>query len=78
MRQLVRSISGDNLVFYFSFIWWLRLQQETNWVNNNFEKSYHDNFGKILTLNLIEQNITHFSFISLTQKFLLRPWKTYI
>ena len=29
--------SGDNLLFYFSTISWLRLQQETVWVNIGFE-----------------------------------------
>ena len=29
---------GDNLVFYFSNISWLQLQQETKWVNINFER----------------------------------------
>ena len=54
---LVRLVSGDNFVFYFSTISWLRLQQETMWVNINFErrdltlaeKSHpsHDDFGEI-------------------------------
>ena len=35
---IVRSISGDNFVFYFSAISWLRLQQETMWVNINSER----------------------------------------
>ena len=38
VRQLVRSVSGNNLVFYFSIISWLRLLQETMWVNINFER----------------------------------------
>ena len=29
---------GDNPVFYFSAILWLRLQQKIKWVNINFEK----------------------------------------
>ena len=29
---------SDNVVFYFSIISWLRLQQETKWVNFNFER----------------------------------------
>ena len=29
---------GDNLMFYFSTISWLRLQQEAKWVNINFER----------------------------------------
>ena len=28
----------DNIVFYFSIISWLRLQQETKWVNINIER----------------------------------------
>ena len=65
-------------MLYFSTISWLRLQQETKWVNINFkrrdaisaQKSYpfpHD-FGEIFAFNLIKQNVTHFSFIFLTQK----------
>ena len=38
MKQVVRSVSGDNLVFYFSTILWLRIHQETVWVNINLEK----------------------------------------
>ena len=69
MRQLVRSVSGDNLVFYFSTISWLRLQQETMWVNINFERrdltsvlKVHlspGDFGETFTFNLIKQNVTH-------------------
>ena len=33
-----RSISGDDLVFYFFTVSWLRFQQEPMWVNNNFER----------------------------------------
>ena len=33
VRQVVRSASGENVVFCFSTILWLRLQQETLWVN---------------------------------------------
>ena len=36
--QLIRSVSGDNLVLYFTTISGLRLQQETKWVSINFEK----------------------------------------
>ena len=85
MRQLVRSVSGDNLVFYFSTISWLRLQQETMWVNVNFERRdlfsvqkshpFPDDFREAFTFKLIKQNVTHFSFILLTQSFLLCPWK---
>ena len=35
---LVRSVSGDNLMFYFPTILWLLLQQEIVWVNINFER----------------------------------------
>ena len=46
MRQVARSVSGDNLVFYFSTILWLRLQQEKVWVNINFEiKDLHSNIA---------------------------------
>ena len=38
VRELVLSVSGDNLVFYFFTISWLRLQQEAMWVNINFER----------------------------------------
>ena len=38
MRQVVRSVSGNNLLFYVSTIPWLRLQQEAEWVNINFER----------------------------------------
>ena len=44
MRQVVRSVSGNNLVFYFSTILWLRFQQEIVWVNINFEtRDLHPN-----------------------------------
>ena len=39
VKQLVHSVSGDNLVLYFSTISWLRLQQKTEWVNINFERA---------------------------------------
>ena len=32
------SVSGDNLLFYVSTTQWLRLQQEVEWVNINFER----------------------------------------
>ena len=38
MRHVIRSVSGDNLVLYFSTILWLRLEQETVWVNINRER----------------------------------------
>ena len=38
VKQLVRSVSGDNLMFYFSTISWLQLQQKAKWVNIKFEK----------------------------------------
>ena len=39
----VRLVSGDNLVLYFSTISWLRLHQETVWVNINYEKKTSKN-----------------------------------
>ena len=39
MRQLVRSVSDDNLLFYVSTTPWLRLQQEAELVNIIFEKN---------------------------------------
>ena len=72
MRQLVNSVSGDNLVLYFSSISRLRLQQETKWVNIDFERrdltsaqNSHpssDDFGEAFALNLIKHIATHFSF----------------
>ena len=38
MRQLVRSVSGDTAFFYVSTTPWLRLEQEAEWVNINFER----------------------------------------
>ena len=77
MRQLVRSVPGDNLVFYFFNISWLRLQQNTKSVNIKFQrrdltsaKKSHpssNGFGEIFALNLIKQNVTYFSLIFLTQ-----------
>ena len=88
MRQLVRSVSGDNLVFNFSIISWLWLQQETMRANINFEKRdltsaqkshlSRDDFGKTFAFDLIKQNVTHFSFIFLTQNFFAVPLKTLI
>ena len=37
-EKLVPSFSGDNLFFYISTTPWLRLQQEAEWVNINFER----------------------------------------
>ena len=78
---MVRSVSCDNIVFYFSIISWLRFQQETMRVNINFErkdlfsveKSHPspDDFGEAFAFNSIKQNVTHFSFIFFTQNFLL-------
>ena len=72
VRQLMRSVSGDNLVFYFSTISWLRFQQESA------QKSHlsADDFGEIFAFNLIKQNVTHFSFNFLTENFFLCPRKT--
>ena len=59
---LIRSVSGDNFVFYFSTISWRRFQQETMWVDNNLERrdlisaqkrnSFPDDFGET-SLHLI-------------------------
>ena len=68
MRQLVRSVSGNNLVFYFYTISGLRLSQETMWVNINFERRDLTS-GEVFAFNLIKQNVTHFSFIFLTLNF---------
>ena len=38
MKQLVSSVSGDNLSFYVSTKPWLRRQQEADWVNINFDR----------------------------------------
>ena len=86
MKQLVRSVSGDTLLFNFSTISWLRFQQETKQVNINFERrdltstqKNHpspDDFREIFACNLIKQNVTQFSFFFLTQDFLLYLWKT--
>ena len=40
VRQLVRSVSGDNLLFYASTTAWLRRQQDAEWVNINFERRH--------------------------------------
>ena len=55
-------------MFYFSTIWWLRFQQETKWVNINFERTdltsaqishlSTDDFGEIFAFNLTKQNVT--------------------
>ena len=84
VRQFVRSVFGDNFLFYFFIISWLRLQQEIKWVNINFDKrdltsaqkshSSPDDFGKTFLFTLIKQNVTYFSFIFLTQNFLLCLW----
>ena len=76
MTQLICLVSGDNIVFYFSTISLLRFQQETKWVNINFERRdltsaqkshpFHNEFGEIFVFNIIKQNVTHFSFIFLT------------
>ena len=72
VRQLLRSVSGDNLVFYFSTISWLRFQPESA------QKSHlsADDFGEIFAFNLIIQNVTHFSFNLFIENFLLGPRKT--
>ena len=84
MRQLVRSISGDNLLFYVPTTPWLQLQQEAEWVNINFErrdlnspqKSHPsplilEKFAFSFAFDLRKQNETDFSFMSLAQNFIL-------
>ena len=70
MREIIRSVSGNDLMFCFSTMSWLGLQQETLWVNINFErrdlisaqKSHPspDDIGEIFAFNLTKQNVTHF------------------
>ena len=67
VRQFVRSVSNDNLVFYFPTFSWLRFRQERKWVNINFErrdlisaqKSHPstNDVGEIIAFNLIKQNV---------------------
>ena len=84
-EKLVPSFSGDNLFFYISTTPWLRLQQEAEWVNINFErrdlnspqKSHLppydlEKFAFFFAFNLRKQNATDFSFTPLTQNFALR------
>ena len=83
---LACSVSGDNFVFYFSTISWIRLQQETMCVNINFEIRDLTSSQKrhafprwfrrnLFVFNLIKQNVTHFSFIFLTKTFFCAPEK---
>ena len=71
----------DNLLFYVSTTPWLRLQQEAEWVNMNFERKDQNSPQKITPLpmilekfafsfafNLWKQNVSDFYFISLTEK----------
>ena len=60
------NCSGDNLMFYFFNISWLQLQQETKWININFErrdltsaKKTHPNL--MFTLE-IQEFMTHLQF----------------
>ena len=77
MKQLVRSVSGDNLLFYVSTTEWLQLQQEAERVNINFEKrdlnspeKSHphpmilEKFIFSFVFNLRKQSATDFSFVS--------------
>ena len=49
VRQRVRSVSRNNLLFYFSTTPWIKLQQEAEWDLNFPQKShlYPDDFGEI-------------------------------
>ena len=84
MRQLVLSVSGDNLLFCFSTTPWLRLQHEAECVNINFERRDLNSprkshplpmilkkFAFYFAFDLRKQNVTDFSFISSTQNFAL-------
>ena len=50
MRQLVRSVSGDNFLFYVSTTPWLQLQQKAEWVYINCERRalefFTESFGE--------------------------------
>ena len=72
VRQLERSVSGDNLVLLFHYF--MATASAGNKVNNiNFErrdltsaeKSHPspDDFGETFAFNLIKENVSHFSFI---------------
>ena len=78
------SFSGNNLLFYVSTTPWLRLQQEAEWVNINFERRdlnspYKSHLPPIIlgilafsfAFNLRKENVTDFSSISFTQNFKL-------
>ena len=66
VRQLLCSVSGDDLVYFFPTISWLWLHQKTKWFNINFErrdltsaqKSNRslDDFGETFGFNLIKPN----------------------
>ena len=70
---------------YFPTISWLRLEQETSWVDIDFEKKdltsaqkshpSPQDFGETCVSNLVKQNVTHFPFIFLTQNFCCAPEK---
>ena len=49
VRQSVRSVSSNNLLFYFSTTPWIKLQQEAEWDLNFPQKSHlsPDDFGEI-------------------------------
>ena len=72
-------------MFYFSTISWLWSQQETMWVNINFERRDLTSaekspptpcdFGGIFVFNSTKQNVAHFSFIFLTENSCCAPEK---
>ena len=79
VRQLVPSVSGDNLFFNGSSISWLWLQQEAKWININLERRDLDSLQKCHPSPMIlekfpfffafywrKQNLIDYSFISLT------------
>ena len=79
----MRSVSGDNLLFYDSTLPWLRLQQEAESVNINFDRGdlkFHrkvtlppmilEKIAFSFTSNLKKQNATNLTFTFLTQNLL--------
>ena len=85
LRQHVISTCGGNLSHYVAATPWLWLQQDAEWININFWRwdlnSLHKNHPPPMILekfvfsfvfNLRKQNVTDFSFIFLTQGFVLR------
>ena len=62
MKQLVRSVFGDNLLFHVSITPWLRLQQEAEWININIERRDLNSFHRKVTLSPMVLEKLAFSF----------------